>query len=76
MAVTNGTVHSELRQESRVSDSITSLDVSGLFGPLEAYERCAVELIGFSRSIGKAVGDETADYRPAILTLAIAQDVI
>ena len=76
MAVTTGTVHSELRQESRVSDSIGSLDVSGLFGPLKAHERCAVELIGFSRSIGKAVGDETADYRPAILTLAIAQDVI
>ena len=50
--------------------------MSGLFEPLEAYERCAVELIGFSRSIGKAVGDETVNYRPAILTLVIAQDVI
>jgi len=76
VAVTNGTVHSEVQQESRVSDSIASLDVSGLFGSLEAYERCAVELIGFSRSIGKAVGDEAVDYKPVILMPAIAQDVI
>ena len=73
MAVTNGTVHSELRQESRVSDSIASLDVSGLFGPLEAYERCAVDC---RVDRVQSVGDETVDYRPAILTLAIAQDVI
>jgi hypothetical protein len=31
--------HTELRQESRVSDSIVSLDVSGLLGPVEVHER-------------------------------------